>query len=180
MARWVPPDSVGNNEQIGRRLFDEPMLAGTGDQPSFAGLLVTHFEEGRDDEYSLDRLGRSGIDGKVVAYLKPRAQAAGKTFRKLKSFDGWAVLSAKELINARRSPSLPIISSPVEDAEPKDNAYHAHVVRPQNMDPMHMALHLRHLFVTYGKVKNMRPEDRRWRWLVFILSLPTRLFGGRT
>jgi hypothetical protein len=81
MARWDPPANVDNNEHLGRRLFDEPLLTGASDQPSFKGLLLTHFEESRDDEWWLDRLGRSSADRKVISYLTPRAQAAGSTFK---------------------------------------------------------------------------------------------------
>jgi hypothetical protein len=138
MARWDPPAEIGNNEHIGRRLFDEPMLVGTADQPAYAGLKLTHFEETRGSEWSLDRLGRSGIDKKVVAYLRPRAESAGETFMKPKSFDGWAVLPVRELTKARRKPTLPVMASPVNDEAPNDNIYHAHTLKPQHMDADHM------------------------------------------
>ena len=187
MGRWLPPSNIGINEHIGRRLFDEPLLAGTADQPSFTGLLLIHFEEKRGDEYSLDRLGRSGIERGVVAYLKPRAEAAGTTFRNPKSFDGWAVVAARELVNARRAPSLAVIPSPVNNPEPNDNIYHAHVLKPQHMEAQYMALHLRHLFATYGKVHNVRREQSFWQWFSGIVSvinrpiifLVNRLFGRR-
>jgi hypothetical protein len=80
MARWDPPANVGDNEHVGRRLFDEPLLVGARDQPSFSGLLLSHFET-RGDEYLLDRLGKSSVDRRVGAYLMPKAEAAGHTFR---------------------------------------------------------------------------------------------------
>jgi hypothetical protein len=172
MARWAPPAEVEDNEHLGRRLFDEPMLAGTGDQRAFQGLLLTHFLENRDVEYSLDRLGRSGVDGKVIAYLKPRAHAAGNTFKKPKSFNGWAVLRARELMKAPVCQNLAVIASPIQEAEPNDNIYHAHALRPQNMDPMHMALYLRHLFTNFGRVEIVRREPRVSPWLAWLLSLP--------
>jgi hypothetical protein len=179
MARWDPPANVDNNEHLGRRLFDEPMLTGTSDQPSFAGLLLTHFEENRGNEYSLDRLGRSSVDRKVISYLKPRAQTAGNTFRKPNCFNGWAVLPARHLLNARRPPSLAVIASPIYEAAPNDNIYHAHVLRPNSMDPTHMALHLRHLFTNYGTVETVLRERRGSR-LAWFLSLPiiNRFFNG--
>ena len=164
MARWDPPVSVENNEHVGRRLFDEPMLAGASDQPRYAGLLLTNFEENRSDEYSLDRLGKSSIDSRVVAYLKPKAEVAGRTFRKPKSFGGWAVLPARELVNARKRPNLTVIASPINDEEPNDNKYHAHVCRPQNLEPYFMALHLRHLFQTYGTLKSVCDDSRLRSW----------------
>jgi hypothetical protein len=152
MARWNPPSNVGNNEQIGRRLFEEPILRGFSDQPQFAGIRLNHFEETRGSEVSLDRLGATGLDRKVIGYLTPRAQAAGRTFGKPKDFDGWIVVPAKELVSAKRSPSLPVLASPVPGDEPKDNLYHAHVVRPETHDAYMMALHLKHIFTTYGTV----------------------------
>lgn len=60
MARRNPPSKVGPNEQIGRRLFDEPMLTGVTGQPSSSGIQLYHFEDTRDREVSLDRLGARG------------------------------------------------------------------------------------------------------------------------
>ena len=77
MARWNPADKpVGANEPIGRRLFDEPLLAGADDQRKFAGLDLRNFEEKRDREFSVDRLGRTGKERAVIKYLNPRANAA--------------------------------------------------------------------------------------------------------
>jgi hypothetical protein len=153
MARWNPPSNVGGNELIGRRLFDEPLLRGAVDQPSYSGLRLNNFEETRGDEVSLDRLGASGFDHKVSTYLLPRAENAGKTFAKPKSFDGWATVRAKELINAKKPPMLPVFASPVTDPVPNDNIYHAHVVAPSTHEPYMMALHLKHIFTTCGDVQ---------------------------
>jgi hypothetical protein len=150
------------NEQIGRRLFDEPMLKGTAGQPNFSGLRFNHFEETRGDEVSLDRLGASGIDRKVLNYLGPRADAAGQTFNKAKRFDGWAVVPARELAQARKEPKLPVIPSPVEDTEPSDNAYHCHVVRPDPLSSYFMALHLKHIFTSYGRVHSVDTAEADW------------------
>jgi hypothetical protein len=177
MARWDPPAEIGNSEHIGRRLFDEPMLVGTADQPSFAGLKLTHFEETRGNEWSLDRLGKSGIDRKVVAYLRPRAEAAGRMFRKPKSFDGWAVLPVRELTKARKPAALPVIASPIQDQAPKDNIYHAHTLKPQHMEAAYMALHLRHLFTTFGTVEKIQTEQSSW--LSYLLSIAKGLFGHK-
>jgi hypothetical protein len=168
MARqWVPPANIEPNEHIGRRLFDEPLLIGSASQPSYEGLLVTHFEETRGVDYSVDRLGRSSIDRRVVAYLRPRAEAAGKTFRKPKTFNGWAVLPARELTKVRKRPGLTLQASPVSDPEPLDNRYHAHVVRPADLDATLMALYLRHLFITHGSVEAVesaksKPQKPSW------------------
>lgn len=168
MARWEPDASIRDNEHVGRRLFDEPMLAGAMDQRPYDGLKLTNFEETRDLDYSLDRLGQSSVDRRVVGYLKPRAEAAAKdNYHKPKTFNGWAVLRARELINARVDPKLPVIASPVLDAEPDDNKYHAHVRRPQDMQPRYMALHLRDLFGRFGKLESVSKQNRSWiDWLL--------------
>ncbi len=163
MARWNPHNSVGLNEQIGRRLFDEPMLRGAMGQPSYGGIQLTHFEEKRGDEVSLDRLGASGIDRQVRRYLIQRAEADGGKFGKPKRFDGWAVVAAKELIHARGDPKLPIYSSPVSEPEPKDNIYHAHVLRPEGWNSYQMALHLRHIFTSHGRVEPNKIVEETWQ-----------------
>jgi hypothetical protein len=106
-----------------RRLFDEPMLQGVTGQPSFSGIQLYHFEERRDYEVSLDRLGASGIDRKVSKYLLPRAQAATREFAKPKRFDGWYAVSAKELANACKGPGLAIHASPVNLPSNEQGSY---------------------------------------------------------
>ena len=168
MARWDPSDKIENNEHVGRRLFDEPMLSGVGEQPPFGGIQITHFEETRDDKLSLDRLGRTGIENKVISYLMPRAQADGRKFSKPKSFDGWAFVKAARLTNAPKPPSLQIFCSRIAGPPPTDNIYHSHVCRPANLSSYNMALHLRHLFTQYGDVKTIRTIGHHswiWRWL---------------
>ncbi len=178
MARWKPESSVGKNEPIGRRLFDEPMLRGSGDQPTYKGLELFHFEEKRSTEISVDRLGRTGVDRKVTRHVLPRAQGAGRLFSTPKSFDGWAVVAAKEIQNGRKAqePGFQIEASPVEDEEPLDNEYHGHIVRPDDLTSHMMALELRHKFTHYGNIlKSDLPPLTWWervffhhsvRWLV--------------
>lgn len=168
MAKWQPPKDIGSNEHLGRRLFDEPLLAGAADQPSYNGLRLTNFEETRDTEYSLDRIGKSGIDKKVVAYLEPRAVTAARGFKKPKSFNGWAVIAAHELLKAKKAPSLQLVAAPIGGEEPNDNIYHAHALRPEEVNQTFMAYHLRHLFTQYGKIHSVQqPPDwfqRFWNW----------------
>jgi hypothetical protein len=106
MARWKPrsEDSVGKNEHVGRRLFDEPMLVGMRDPTrSVSRLDLRHFEETRHREFSLDRLGRSGIEKAVLGYLGPRAVAAGQKFSRSKPFNGWAVIRVKQLESPKKN-----------------------------------------------------------------------------
>jgi len=179
MPLWNPPtDRVSPDERVGRRLFDEPMLVGARDQRSYAGLLLRHFEETRDDKFSVDRLGATGVNRKVVAYLRPRASAAGEKHRPPKAFNGWAVLTVRKL-TAPPTPEisqLPVVASPIDGediVEIDRNPYHAHIVLPRDIKRLHLALCLRHLFTTYGTVQK-REEDRQnlhrtlgkvWSWL---------------
>ena len=148
------------------------MLAGAKGQPSYSGVALTHFEEARGAEVSLDRLGASGIDRRVKRYLVPRAVAAGQTFRKVKRFDGWMIVPARELVQARKEPKLPVIASPVTDPEPNDNIYHAHVVRPAELNTYQMALHLRHIFTTYGRMEQHEADQEQERWFDLLRSHP--------
>lgn len=177
MARWSPADIVEKNEHIGRRLFDEPKLVGVRDQPSFSGLAVHQFEENRGVEYSLDRLGRTGLDRGVLAYLTPRANDHAGIFKKPKRFDGWVYAPARILAGAKEYP-LPVSSSPVLEPGLKENLYHAHVCRPVELSPRMMALHLRQIFEDYGnKIHEVsRPPSTLQRvveWMKDILAKVT-------
>lgn len=160
---WAPPEEVGLNERVGRRIYDEPMLRGAQGQPSYGGIELHHFE---DRELSLDRLGATGVDRRVRGYLKPRAEAAGAARKKPSRFDGWFHVTARELAQARKLPKLPVIASPIYAPEPNDNIYHAHIIRPDNM-PAHLAsLHVRYIFTEHGSViqnENNQPPPIDWR-----------------
>ena len=137
------------------------MLIGGQSESPFAGLDIRNFEEKRDREFSLDRLGRSGVENAVVGYLLPRSNAAGRAFRPIKAFNGWAVLRAHQLerppIGLDRYGQMPVIASPEPGEGLAENIYHAHVLTPQ-VDHYGMALHLRHLFANYGTVRPVRRE----------------------
>lgn len=154
MARWKPKadEPVGANEAIGRRLFDEPMLIGAQDQRPYAGLNLRHFQETRSREFSVDRLGRAGIEKPVLDYVLLRAEAASKKFTPPKPFHGWAWLKAKEIQQPKKGSPLPVMPSPIAGSELDENLYHGHILLPSVGDYL-QALHLRHLFTTYGEVK---------------------------
>jgi hypothetical protein len=183
MARWNPQseDPVGKNEHVGRRLFNEPLLVGAQNHSHFAGLDLRNFEETRDREFSLDRLGRSGVENVVVRYLRPRADAAGEKFTPPKPINGWAVLRVRQLENPPKgSLGLAVIASPITGIEVNENIYHAHVVLPQSPDHYFMALHLRNLFSTYGEMKSAEPvEQPPHRFLKFAPTWLRRLLLGR-
>lgn len=152
MRRWSPPSEVGKSEQIGRRLFDEPMLAGTENQPHWNGIRMNHFEETRGRDISMDRLGATGVDRKVIAYLAPKATLAASKFHKAKHFDGWAHVAAKELGASTKGVAFPVVASPVTEPEDEVNDYHAHVSRSEEMEPHIAALLLREIFTKRGGV----------------------------
>jgi hypothetical protein len=153
MARWTPQtdETIGLNEYIGRRLFDEPMLTGAKNQRPFNGLRLSHFEETRGDEVSLDRLGRTSIEKKVINYVGLRAEAAAKTRRPSVTFNGWAVLRARQFHEYKHQ-QLTVVPSPVIGNDFDENIYHAHVNTPSNIDSYSMALHLKQLFTDHGIV----------------------------
>ena len=172
---WVPPDKVGLNERIGRRIYDEPMLRGAEGQPSYSGIELHHFE---DKELSLDRLGASGVDRRVCRHLNPKAEAAGASRKRPSRFDGWFHVTARELEQARKPPLLPVIASPIRDPEPNGNIYHAHILRPDNMSAHLVSLHVRYIFTEYGSVtqnENNQSPPAAWKarliaWLSDIIS----------
>ena len=157
MARWEPETDkpIGSNEHLGRRLFDEPILAGAQDQKPYVGLDYRHFEEKRiGDDVSLDRLGRTCVEKSIVRYLLPLAMSAAESTHETKIFHGWSVLKA-QILRCPPRPKLPkfeVVPSPVLDQENVKNIYHAHIIRG-SMDPYILALHLRQLFAEYGNIE---------------------------
>lgn len=154
--RWTPDDEVGTREVVGRRLFELPELKGTAGQPSFSGIRMNHFEDGRDEKLSLDRLGRANIEIKVVNYLTPRARHAGEKFHKQKKFSGWAWNAAGKVRESNDFDCKLVIESSPLNATGGDNLsenlYHAHVIRPPGKNPHEMALIMRYFLVEIGKI----------------------------
>jgi hypothetical protein len=180
MPLWNPPtDHVGRKEHIGRRLFDEPLLAGATGQKGFGGLLLRHFEEARSDEFSVDRLGRTGVDKSITRFLRPLADAAGKTFRTAKTFNGWVVLKADELEKSKKGSTLGVVPSPL-----KCNPYHAHIDTRHFLESVddrhyHIALYLRELFTTKGKMHIIEDQGERQGLIRFVLLKIKRWFSER-
>lgn len=150
--RWEPDDQVNQSEHVGRRLFDEPMLFGAYDQPQYNGLALRNFEESRGREFSIDRMGKSSCDGRVVRYLELRAENHGKKFAQPKEFCGWAYIRASKLIRPDTGTPLQLIPSPVRegdaewcDQDLEQNRFHAHILMPDNADGEAFALRIRHL-----------------------------------
>jgi hypothetical protein len=175
MARWAPKkgDQVAASEPLGRRLFDRAPLKGAYDQTRLTdGYELHHFEESRDgEEFSVDRLGRTGVERAVRNYLVPRANASAAARRPETHFLGWAIISAR----ACQKAPLKTIADPIpieQGRSESDNDYHAHVCLPAE-SPLDMrAAYLRHLFeenllfhsATGQEVKGRRKIDFQKPW----------------
>jgi hypothetical protein len=149
MALWKPDAKIGLQERVGRRLFDEPMLQGTRDQKKLNRLKLTHFEEDRGSEYSIDRLGRTGVEKKIARFIRQRAQTHGASFTPAKGFQGWATLPAAALIKPDLGPKYPawrVVWDPILEPSPNDNEYHAHALKPEGVDDLFAAYQLREHF----------------------------------
>jgi hypothetical protein len=143
-------------------LFNEPLLSTKGQRP-FVGLQVSHFEEKRDAQVSVDRMGRSSVETSVLKYLAPRVVASGDRRTPRRSFDGWAVIKVKDLTAEYKGHRLSIVSAPIAGESPEENPYHAHILlQPGSTaagDPYFLALHLRNLFEKYGEVIKPNGEE---------------------
>lgn len=150
-------------------MFEEPLLRGAVKQPSFSGIQINHFLEKRGREISLDRMGQSSLDRKVMRFLESRARAHGQNFAKPQEFNGWVRVAAKEITQPRgpgAQNAMPIIPSPIDEPEPNDNPYHAHIERPEALDAYVAALHLRHVFTTNGVVERNADQQPTWNdWI---------------
>ena len=158
--RWAPSDVVGNKELVGRRIFDDPIFNGELDQAARGKLRFDHFMETREDgELSLDRLGRSNAEKRVLTYLQPRCDHAGARFQRQRNFEGWAGFQVQQ-IRQNKNLSLSVEASPIRSDSPtdndiEDNDYHSHILIPSNLGkhPEYLvALHLKHLFDRFGKL----------------------------
>jgi hypothetical protein len=165
MAKWQPPSSVGKNEQVGRRLFDQPVLVGAVDKTPLR-LTIQHFEDSRG-EVSLDRLGQTGIDQRVVRELAPIATAAAGSFRPAKAFHGWRAVKADVLQASSRGVPTSLVASPISEESATahgqiPNKYHAHIVCDVSEPRAYLtALHLRELFEKKGQHVNVPEEGER-------------------
>lgn len=159
MALWKPcPDEpIGPKESLGRRLFGQPPLAGAVGQKIDPKVILNaldlrDFEDQRDGEVSLDRLGESGNPEKgVVAYLLPRAEADGNKRSPQKKFNGWAAIQARKLTDSSKF-QLSIIPSPVAGDGMQENLYHSHIKALEGDSPYRIALHLREMFRKHGNI----------------------------
>jgi len=149
MAIWTPPPDkpVGANEYVGRRIFARNGLKGAGQQTKPKGAIeLYHFEDSRGD-LSLDRLGATSIDKKVVRRLHPLCDDATQKFNPPRPFLGWFSAHVKAIRAIRATPPLEVSASPIKDqVGEKDNPYHSHISTPEKMDPQHFALLVKYAF----------------------------------
>jgi hypothetical protein len=175
---WQPGNTCEKNEHVGRRLFDEPLLAGGENQRQFTGLSINHFVENRSDEFSVDRLGRSSIERSITSLLQPLAIEAGKTFHTPQTFHGWVVLQAARVKEPFKGLQVDLVPSPTVP-----NPYHAHIdtaglcTAEENPRTRHylVALHLRELFQTKGNVHAVSPMKARDSEPKFFKNLARRI-----
>jgi hypothetical protein len=95
-------------------------------------------------------------------YLRSRVEYAARKFEPPRSFDGWATLRVEKLTELpieRAKYEASVIASPITKEnssdlnDPEVNIYHAHILRPKDVDHYGMALHLRYLFEQYSDIK---------------------------
>lgn len=179
--RWVPNSAspAGDREPIGRRLFAVPKLSGARDQKKWKDILeITHFLEKRDPgEVSLDRLGEKSVDGRVRAFLLPRARADGATRTPPKDFGGWAWIRVDKLQNPPRGATgFQLVASPVAPSAPgatDDNPYHAHVYR--RVSAYQTATELRQLFHDNGDIEWVDKKNFAWKYYRWVTEGFARL-----
>ena len=148
MALWNPPDNIGDNEPVGRRIFQRPSLKGAEDQPLPPKVIeLYHFQEGKGS-LSLDRLGQTSTDARVKRWIDPIAKKAAASFRERRAFKGWFVVRARDLRNPPQGTRLVLTASPIvptEGDQSSANPYHGHIETPA-IDRFHYALQLKYVF----------------------------------
>lgn len=181
MAAWkpAPDEKIGTKEPIGRRLYDEPALSGARDQPTIKGLDLRNFRQVEGDpHFSVDRLGKTGIEKGVKAYLRIRAEWEGARRKPQRRFEGWVWRGAADLEKGEQGQAFPVIPSPkrrdvldgtrgTEGAPESENIYHAHIDLDPALSSYLNALLIRETF-TRGKVEkitSIEPERTHISWI---------------
>jgi hypothetical protein len=170
MAKWVPDaDKIGPKETLGRRLYDQPSLVGAVDQKAaLRSMDFRNFEDQRDGQVSLDRLGKSSPERDAVNYLTPRAEAAGATRKPPKKFDGWAAIQAQKL-QENKNLRLALAASPISGLDFEQNIFHCHAYSIEGCDPYFVALHLQTLFEKHGAIHPSPNNPLTPGWIKTIL-----------
>jgi hypothetical protein len=154
MAPWDPSRDakIGDVEHLGRRRFKRAQLVGFTDQPPKHSLTYVDFLDERDPNLSVDRLGKNGIDRRVIDLIRPLAAVNAEKRRPRMVFLGWAAVQAKKFLNEAEKIGYSIKPDPIRGTQSDDNEFHAVISCPIELDRTHVALYVWHLFVKYGAV----------------------------
>jgi hypothetical protein len=160
MALWNAKESttIGASEHLGRRRFGHPELRGAAGQQEDIVPHWRDFLEKRDRRISIDRLGHSSVDKKVLRYLRPLAEEQGKKFKPERKFLGWSYIRAAQLKLYGERKGYEVHASPT--AEPDRNDYHAHIVPPDEVDNDHAAAYLCTIFADHGAIHDAEDQAR--------------------
>lgn len=107
--------------------------------------------ETRGSDLSVDRLGATNVERKVVRKLSPLAIAHADQRQGHLQFDGWVVARAKEITKKRSEMQLRIIASRIEGDDRSENPYHAHIEKPSHLEPYVFGCVLRAIFEEHGE-----------------------------
>lgn len=158
MATWQPDpaDPIGDNEPLGRRIFDDPVWRDDLAQGMGPIFRPDHFDDNRlEEDLSFDRLGMQGNPHpKVLRLLIALAQSEAENQNK--DHAGWGWVLRKNLRDSDRT-VLEVRPSPIiNDPDSPDNPYHADLSRENHrteQQAKYLALHLAHLFNKNGKLE---------------------------
>lgn len=152
MAQWDPSRDakIGDVEHLGRRRFKRAQLVGFADQAPKQSLTYVDFLDERDPNLSVDRLGKNGVDPKVIDLILPLASANAEKRRPKMVFLGWATVQVKKFLNEAQKNGYSIKPDPIRGTHSDDNEFHAVISCPVELDRTHVALYIWHLFVKHG------------------------------
>jgi hypothetical protein len=151
-------EPIGDKEYVGRRLVAKKGLAGAMDQARDRKPFdLRDFDEPRPPfELSLDWLGKTSVEPKVVRDLAGQAQYMFASRKPPQAFAGWVYLQAAKISRGHKDLPCPVVSSPEfpeDPGNPLHNPYHAIVRASEKFGhPYLIAQHLYLQFFAHGKV----------------------------
>jgi hypothetical protein len=152
-------DLISDKEYIGRRLAARPTLVGAWDQiRQRLPFDLRDFEETRPPhDISLDWLGKSGLQRKVLRALGDQAARMFGQQKPPQTFAGWVYLQTEKVSRAHRDFPCRVVSSPERPDEPdhpEHNPYHCLIKYEQPFSHPHlMAQHVYLQFQKKGAVE---------------------------
>ena len=164
MATWQPDpaDPIGDNEPLGRRIFDDDLWRDALAQGMAHIFRPDHFYDNRlEEDLSFDRLGMSGNPQAIVlSFLNALAHAEAEN--RGKDHAGWGWVLRKNLRDSDRA-VLKVRPSPIiDDPDSPDNPYHADLLRENHRTKQqanYLALQLAHLFNKNGELEPASEGD---------------------